>query len=58
MAKGNVNVKPADEKAEFLMEVAERYNYWLGKKCPEYAALYERMLLIVTTPAAAQKDKP
>lgn len=48
--------KPADQKSEFLMELAERFNYWTAQKNTEYAKAYERLLYAFTMPE--QEKKP
>lgn len=49
-------VKPADSKAEFLMELVDRYNYWKGKNEINYALAYERLLYAHTAQEPPKKD--
>ena len=51
--------KKTDAKSEFLMELAELRAKWAAKGCREYAAAYERMLCVFTTPTqpSAKKNK-
>jgi hypothetical protein len=48
----------ADDKAQVLSELAERYNYWKSKGTDEalqYAAGYERLMCVFTAPAEPDK---